>query len=141
MNSRLYGIATLAIAGALALGGCATTGSVKRAQARADEAYGLGESAGGAAGHAQGSADAAMTAAQRAQAAADAAGQNAQAANAAAAGYAQSSSGQYAAMNDRLRHLERQVHQLRGREHGRHHGHHKSHWVKGQVDQPARFHN
>ncbi len=65
------------MAGALSLGGCATTGSVKRAQAAAD-------AAGASASHAQGSADsagsaasAAADAAAKAQAAADAAGTSA----------------------------------------------------------------
>jgi hypothetical protein len=72
-------------AGALALGGCATTKSVQQAQATADQALSTAQSAQSSAQNAQDSADAANAAAQRAQATADQANQAASAAAAAAA--------------------------------------------------------
>jgi len=129
-------------AGAVALGGCATTGSVKRAQARADEAYGYAGTANGAAQHAQGSADAAYGAAQRAQSSADGAMSAAQGASAAAnaAGVsAQGSAGQIARLNARVRHLEVEEarHRAKARKHHRHH-HAASPKIEAQSD--AHFH-
>lgn len=66
------------VAASLALSGCATTGSVKRAQARADEAYASAQEGNGAAARAQGTADNALAASGRAQGAADAANMAAQ---------------------------------------------------------------
>jgi hypothetical protein len=68
------------MAGALALGGCATTGAVKRAQASADQANSAAQAAQAAATRAQSTADAAGAAAQRAQTSADTAASAAQAA-------------------------------------------------------------
>lgn len=59
------------IAGALALGGCATREEVEHAQATADQAMSQAQAANAAAGRAQTAADTADMAAQTAQAAAD----------------------------------------------------------------------
>lgn len=72
------------LAGTLALGGCATTDSVKKAQETADQAMSAAQAAQSAAQHAQSSADAAAAAAQQAQTAADTANTTAQGAVSAA---------------------------------------------------------
>ena len=142
--SKMQGALALAVAaGALALGGCATTGSVKRAQARADDAYNYAGTANGAAEHAQGSADAAFGAAQRAQSSADGAMSAAQGASASAnaAGMsAQGAAGQIARLNARVRHLE--VEEARHRAHERHHRrhHHAAASSKLQPESDAHFH-
>ena len=66
------------LAGTLALGGCATTGSVKHAQETADQAMSAAQAAQSSAQRAQSSADAAAAAAQQAQSTADAANTAAQ---------------------------------------------------------------
>jgi hypothetical protein len=60
MKAHFGTLAMIVVTGSLALGGCATTGSVKRAQARADQAFVEGQKgqADGAAARAQGGADA-----------------------------------------------------------------------------------
>lgn len=74
------------VAGALALGGCATVDSVKHAQETADQAMSAAQAAQASAGKAQSSADAAAAAAQQAQTTAEQANTTAQsAANAAQA--------------------------------------------------------
>jgi hypothetical protein len=74
------------LAGTLALGGCATTDSVKKAQETADQAMSAAQAAQSSAQRAQSSADAAAAAAQQAQSTADTANTTAQsAANAAQA--------------------------------------------------------
>lgn len=84
-NASRCSIAAI-LAGTLALGGCATTGSVKKAQETADQAMSAAQAAQSAAQHAQSSADAAASAAQQAQTTADTANTTAQgAANAAQA--------------------------------------------------------
>lgn len=142
-NITLRGTMILAVAtGALALGGCATTGSVKRAQARADAAYSYADTANGAAQHAQGSADGAMTAAQRAQMSADGAMTAAQRAQMSADGAgasAQGAAGQIARLNARVRHLE--VEEARHRAHERrHHRRHRVTSPKVQAQSDAHFH-
>ncbi|MDR6708015.1 MULTISPECIES: hypothetical protein [unclassified Novosphingobium] len=104
------------VAASLALSGCATTGSVKRAQARADEAYASAQEGNGAASRAQGTADNALAASGRAQSAADAAnmaaqnaGNSANSANslaAAAAADARAAREQVAVLKARLHKLE-----------------------------------
>lgn len=110
MQAHFGKLALIAMAASsLALGGCATTGSVKRAHARADEAFEQGQKGQADAARAQGSADGAMTAAQRAQASADAAGQAAQGAGAAAQAASAQASGngeQVAALSGRIHKLE-----------------------------------
>ena len=86
------------MAGALALGGCATTDSVKQAQATADHALSQAQAANAAAAKAQSSADAAGAAAQHAQATADAANSAAQT----AASQAQATGQQVADMQARM---------------------------------------
>jgi methyl-accepting chemotaxis protein len=68
------------LAGTLALGGCATTDSVKKAQETADQAMSAAQAAQSSAQRAQSSADAAAAAAQQAQSTADSANSTAQAA-------------------------------------------------------------
>jgi hypothetical protein len=111
----------------IALAGCATTGSVKRAQASADAAMARANAAGDAAQHAQGSADAAFGAARQAQGTADGAATAAQGAGstaqqALAAG--QGADGRISALESRIRRLERrkayEAH-MRAR-HRHHHG-------------------
>lgn len=75
MSRFTLGLAAICLAPALALGGCATRGSVEQAQQSADAAM-------AAAQRAQTSADSAATAAQQAQASAQAAEGQAQAASA-----------------------------------------------------------
>jgi outer membrane murein-binding lipoprotein Lpp len=113
-----------AIVGTLALGGCATVDSVKRAQASAD-------SAGSAAQRAQGSADAAGAAATAAGDAAKKAQDSADAAGTAATGAATD----IKTANARIDRLERKVRWL-----ARHHrpakkGHHKV-WCKANKWHP-----
>jgi len=90
------------VAGALALGGCATTESVQHAQATADQAMSTAQAAGAAAQRAQSSADAAASAAQ----AAGAAAQRAQSTADAAASAAQAASSDARSANDRVGALE-----------------------------------
>jgi len=68
------------MAGALALGGCATQEAVEHAQATADQAMMTAQAAGSAAQRAQSTADGATSAAQMAQSTADGAASAAQAA-------------------------------------------------------------
>lgn len=68
------------LAGTLALGGCATTSSVRHAQETADQAMSAAQAAQSSASRAQSSADAAAAAAQQAQSTADQANQTAQSA-------------------------------------------------------------
>ncbi len=129
------------MAGSLVLGGCATTGSVKRAQARADEAFAASQDGLTAAQRAQTAADGAMGAAGRAQTTADGAAQSALAANASATGAsadARTAGAQMAAMSARLKKLEAQVRKLKGKKHGK--PAHKPKYIKGHEAQPARFH-
>jgi hypothetical protein len=111
----------------MALAGCATTGSVKRAQATADQALARANEAGESAQHAQSSADAAMGAAQHAQGTADGAATAAQGASgsaqqALAAG--QGNDARISALEERLHHLERERAAHKGKKR-HHHGHHK----------------
>ena len=140
MSGSIGKFSLVMIAGALAVSGCATTGSVKRAQARADDAYGVAESGVNAAQHAQGSADSAYAAAQRAQSSADAAGAAAASAgNAAqAAGMAaQGTTADVSRLNARVRRLEVETARLRRHSHHHHH-HHDKKTVTPRAD--AQFH-
>ncbi|WP_226015661.1 hypothetical protein [Novosphingobium sp. FKTRR1] len=113
------------------LGGCATTGSVKRAQASADQAMTRANEGFDAAGKAQSSADAAGSAAQRAQASADAAAAAAQGAGASAQGAlataqaAQAGTARIGGLETRLRRLEHwkwaQTHKKKAHKHRHHH--------------------
>jgi hypothetical protein len=100
----------------LALAGCATTGSVKRAQATADQALARANDGYDAAQKAQGSADAAMGAAQKAQGTADGAANAAQGAG----GTAQQALAAGQSADARIARLESRLHRL---EHTR--GHHR----------------
>lgn len=106
------------LAGAVALSGCATVGSVKRAQATADEALSQAQAGNAAAQHAQSSADAANAAAQRAQSSADSAASAAQAAQSAA----QAASAQAGDLSGRVDRLERS-HRAPARHHRTRHHH------------------
>ena len=101
---RNAGKLTLAamLAGAMSLGGCATTDSVKRAQESADAAMAAANGANGAAQRAQSSADAAGAAAQHAQQSADAAAGAAQA----AASQAQATSARVDELNTRVEQMQ-----------------------------------
>jgi len=150
MIKRFGKMSLVVLAGSLVLGGCATTGSVKRAQARADEAYGEAQAGHADARHAQEGADAAMGAAQHAQSSADAANTAAQGASSAAqaaATNAQSTGEQIAQiaranarLSARMHHLEAVVAHNR-RHHTRHHHHGKTHHkaVPASETQPAQF--
>lgn len=126
------------VAASLALSGCATKGSVKRAQARADEAYVSAQAGNGAAARAQGTADNALAASGRAQGSADAAniaaqnaGNSANSANAlaaAAAADARAARAQVAILKARL-------HKLEVKSKARHHA--KSHAKKKTVAKEA----
>jgi len=111
----------------MALAGCATTGSVRRAQGTADAALARANAAGDAAQHAQGSADAAFGAAQHAQGTADGAATAAQGAGGtaqAALAAGQGADGRISALESRLRRLEHER-AREARRHGRlHHRHH-----------------
>lgn len=135
MKAHFGKFAVAVMAGSLVLGGCATTGSVKRAQARADQGFVEGQKGQADAARAQGTAEGAGAAASRAQGSADAAGAAAQSAGAAAQGanaavgsLAQETNQKYAALNGRL-------HRLEAAEWKRHHKakpkkkHHTSHVV------------
>jgi len=113
---RLTGRLALAgvMAGALAVSGCATTESVEKAQATADQANSAAQAAGAAAQRAQSSADAANAAAQRAQSTADSANSAAQA----AASQAQAASSQVSQMQASIEEMKAK-HEARGR--GRRH--------------------
>jgi uncharacterized protein YceK len=103
-------VATLALAAAFTLSGCATVKSVHRAQSAADAAMAQGREGTEGAKRAQGSADAAAAAAQRAQGTADNAYASAQGAAGAAQGVAsaqQVTAGKVAALESRLRKLEK----------------------------------
>jgi outer membrane murein-binding lipoprotein Lpp len=115
--------ATLAavMVGALALSGCATTGSVKRAQASADQANQHADAVDAATKNAQSSADAAGAAAQRAQTTADGATTAIQATGTAT----QATNARVDALESRVQTLQHRVTQLqKGKKHRRHHRHH-----------------
>ncbi|MDE1915451.1 MAG: hypothetical protein KGJ57_08570 [Sphingomonadales bacterium] len=131
MKAHFGKFALIVVTSSLALGGCATTGSVKRAQARADQAFVEGQKGQADAARAQGTADSAMGAAQHAQGTADQAGAAAQnagtaaaQANQAAATAAQGNSEQIAALSSRLHRLEA-AEWRRKHPHKKHH-HHKA---------------
>jgi len=146
ITQKKAGMVLTVAAAALALSGCATTGSVKRAQARADDAYAQAESGQAIGNHAQGSADAAFAAAGRAQGSADAANQAAQSAGAlasgaqstaqAAAADARAARAQVAVLSSRLHKLEAGKAHRHGK--GRHH---TKHTMKVNETQPAQFHH
>lgn len=128
MKAHFGTLAMIVVTGSLALGGCATTGSVKRAQARADQAFVEGQKGQADAARAQGAADGAMSAAQHAQGSADAAGTAAQGAGAAAQAASAQASGtgeQIATLNSRIHKLEaaewRRKHPPRKHHRHRHH--------------------
>lgn len=134
-----FGVAV--VLGTVALSGCATTGSVKRAQMRADEAYAVGENGVGAAQRAQGAADNAYGAAQHAQGSADnayGAAQRAQSSADAAGVAAQGATGEIARLNSRIRRLEVEQAKLKKQLHP-HHAHMQRKAVKGQP--MAQFHS
>lgn len=126
----------LAAAMPMMLGGCATTGSVKRAQAAADAAMTRANEGVDAAGRAQSAADAAGAAAQHAQGSADAAAAAAQGAGNAAQGAlaaaqsAQAGTARIGGLESRLNRLERwkwaQTHKKKAHRHHRHHAAHKA---------------
>ncbi|MFC3068272.1 hypothetical protein [Phenylobacterium soli] len=95
---------TALLTGAVALSGCASIDSVKRAQATADQALAMAQSDQAASQHAQSSADAAAAAAQRAQSSADAAASAAQSAQSAA----QAASAQVGDLSTRVDRMQRQ---------------------------------
>lgn len=78
MLGRLSKLVLTALTATLMLGGCATTGSVKRAQATGNQALSWAQDDATAARKAQSSADNANAAAERAQATADAAANRAE---------------------------------------------------------------
>lgn len=104
-----------AMAGALVLGGCATTESVEKAQMTADQAMSAAQAAQAAASRAQSTADAAGAAAQRAQSTADSAASAAQA----AASQAQSTAAQVNELNTTVQDLKAK-HEYRGKKSRRH---------------------
>jgi hypothetical protein len=114
---RLTGRMALAgvMAGALAVSGCATTGSVEKAQATADQAMSAAQAAGAAAQRAQSTADAANAAAMRAQSTADSATSAAQA----AASQAQATSTQVQQMQTSIEEMKAKQ-AARGTKHRRH---------------------
>lgn len=119
------------MAGAMALGGCATTGQVKRAQDAADQAMAAAQAGQAAAQRAQSSADSANAAAQRAQSSADAANSAAQA----AAGQAQSTSARVDELDTRMHAMETRHRTVR--RHVRHHRrHHSSAAKSGSTANP-----
>ena len=111
----------IVVTGSLALGGCATTGSVKRAQARADQAFVEGQKGQADAARAQGAADGAMSAAQHAQGSAASAGTAAQGAGAAA----QAASAQASGTGEQIAALNTRIHKLEAAEWRRKHPHKK----------------
>jgi hypothetical protein len=113
-------ISAALMTGVFALGGCASIGSVKQAQATADQALSQAQAANAAAQHAQSSADQANAAAQQAQSTAQAATQTAQAAQA-----------QAQATGQQVQDLSTRMERMRApaRHHGRHHRH--RHHVSG----------
>jgi hypothetical protein len=130
MKAHFGKFALIVVTSSLALGGCATTGSVKRAQARADQAFVEGQKGQADAARAQGTAEAAGAAAQHAQGTADQAGATAQSAgtaaaqaNQAATAAAQGNSAQIASLSSRL-------HRLEAAEWRRKHPHKKKHHHK-----------
>ncbi len=102
------------VATSMMLGGCATTDSVKRAQASADQAMQHAQAAEAAAQRAQSTADAAGAAAQRAQSTADAAGTAAQGASQ----QAQANAAQISEMQTKWR-------EHKARHYSKHRRHHK----------------
>ncbi len=128
MTARIGKLLAAGLAASLALSGCATTGSVKRAQGTADQALAQGQTAHDAARKAQSSADDAANAAQRAQSSADAAGNTAQGAYAAAqnvADSARSNRSQIDKLVLRVKRLERQHWLMTHRHHRAKHRHAK----------------
>lgn len=130
MKAQFGTFALAVVAGSLALGGCATTGSVKRAQARADAAFVEGQKGQADAARAQGTAEAAGAAAQHAQGTADQAGAAAQnagtaaaQANQAAAAASQGNAEQIASLSGRLHRLE--AAEWRRKHPGKKHHHHR----------------
>ncbi len=120
MKAHFGKFALIVVTSSLALGGCATTGSVKRAQARADQAFVEGQKGQADAARAQGSADAAGAAAQRAQGTADAAGSAAQGAGAAAQA-AQTTANAAQANGEQITAISARLHKLEAAEWRRHH--------------------
>lgn len=145
MKAHFGKFALIVVTGSLALGGCATTGSVKRAQARADQAFVEGQKGQADAARAQGTAEAAGTAAQHAQGTADAAGSAAQGAGAAAQ-QAQATANAAQANGEQITALSTRLHRLEAAEWRRKHpkkAHHKHHPKKPPVqtsEGQARFH-
>lgn len=114
MDGRIGKLSLAALAIALSLGGCATTESVERAQATADQGL-------AAAQKAQGSADNAAGAAERAQATADS-----------AASAAQNASAEARAANDKVTQLAANMQQMAQQTaHLQHyHTHHSPHMLR-----------
>jgi len=139
MKAHFGKFALILVAGSLALGGCATTGSVKRAQARADQAFVEGQKGQADAARAQGTADSAMGAAQHAQGSADQAGAAAQNAGAAAAQANQTATTAAQGTGEQIARLNSRLHRLEAAEWRRKHPgkkHHHKHSPKKTVARP-----
>jgi hypothetical protein len=99
MNAKF--LVAITVSGAL-LSGCATVGSVKRAQATADQAVTLAQQGNAAAQNAQATADGTTSAAQTAQATANGAQTAAEAADAKAVAAGTSAAGAQKTIDDHL---------------------------------------